>query len=120
MLMVYVDTYLVSQALHTHLLFTPSQGGPSPEDGGFLHVLAANPISLLSMPLTGDSFHYLDLDHIFPSTRGLWKPQLTLAALGCFNAGKVLLHDAGVSSNNVLVMHVAVSIICKCQHPVLI
>ena len=54
------------------------------------------------MPLSGDSFHYLDLDDFFPSTRSLWNPHLTLAALGELHAGKVLLHDAYVSSRNIL------------------
>lgn len=82
--------------------FNPFLGGPLSKDEDFLHVVTANPILLLSMPLSGDSFRYLDLDDFFPSTRSLWNPQLTLTALGELHAGKVLLHDAYVSSSNIL------------------
>ena len=74
--------------------------GPSPEHGDFLHVVTANPISLFSMPLNGDSFHHMDLDHLYPSIRGFWRPQLTPVSLGDHNAGKILLHEAEVSSSH--------------------
>jgi len=94
--------YFKRYTLYTHFFFNPFRGGPLSKDEDFLHVVTANPILLLSMPLSGDSFHYLDLDDFFPSTRSLWNPQLTLAALGELHAGKVLLHDAYVSSSNIL------------------
>ena len=74
--------------------------GSSPEHGDFLHVVTANPISLFSMPVTGDSFYHMDLDHLYPSTRGLWRPQLTPVSLGGHNAGRIVLHEAEVSSGH--------------------
>ena len=85
--------YLFTCAIYQFL------SGSSTEHGDFLHAITANPISLFSMPLNGDSFYHMDLDHLYPSTRGLWRPQLTPASLGGHNAGKIVLHEAEVSSS---------------------
>lgn len=86
--------YLLTCGIYQFLL------GPSPEHGDFLHAVTANPISLFSMPLTGDSFYHMDLDHLYPSIRGLWRPRLTPVSLGGHNAGKIMLHEAEVSSSH--------------------
>ena len=56
-----------------------------------LHV-ATDPVTLFSMPVDHEETtgYCLDLSGLFPTSAGMWTPQLSLAPLG---EGRVIMHE---------------------------
>ncbi|EDV28824.1 uncharacterized protein TRIADDRAFT_52086 [Trichoplax adhaerens] len=65
------------------------------KDGKKNNIYAAtcNPVSVYAMEEDADSYTFLDLYGMFPSTRYRWKPSLTISALGNSMNDCILLHE---------------------------
>ena len=63
------------------------------KSGDWIHVLAANPVSLYSFQANRHSAFCTDLFELYPRTHFSVFPQLKMAALGKNQQGSVLIHD---------------------------
>ncbi|CAI8053989.1 von Willebrand factor A domain-containing protein 8, partial [Geodia barretti] len=66
--------------------------GHSADSSKVLHAALANPVSVLSMPVSVSESkgYWLDLSSLFPIATGMWTPHLNMAPL---SHGRMLLHE---------------------------
>ena len=92
--------------------------GHSADSSKILHAALANPVSVLSMPVSVSQTkaYWLDLSSLFPIATGMWSPHLNMAPLPRW---RMLLHE-GLASylfTTWCLQHLTCSeIILNCMH----